>query len=133
MIHPWEDLRLRALLLMVLATMGCTRTGAHEASAEASNAWSMGLTEEQVLAVLKDEEACTEMYQRLMEAAGNPPTGSIEHLGVIRLKTHYDEYLREVQAGNLKTAARYFRRQIEGKNLMDLAWEQSAEAPPRGR
>jgi hypothetical protein len=63
----------------------------------------------------------------------NPRQGSIEHLGLIRLETHYDEYLREVQAGNLKTAARYFRQQIEGKELIGLAWEQSAEASPSGR
>jgi hypothetical protein len=133
MIHPRKYLRLHAVFLMIVGTIGCIRTGAYEASSEVSDGWNVGLTDEQALAVIKEGESCTEMYDKLIEAAGNPAKGSIEYLGLIRLRTQYDEYLREVQAGNLKTAAPYFRRQIEGKNLMELAWEQSAEAPPRGR
>jgi hypothetical protein len=120
---------MRGLCLIILAIVGCTRTGRHDVSVDVGEAWRVGLTDEQALKVLKDEETCGEMYRKLMDAAGDPAKGSIEHLGLIRLKTHYDEYLREVQAGNLKTAAPYFLRQIEGKNLTDLAWEQSAEAP----
>ena len=124
---------MRALVLMTLAAVGCTRIGGQDVSAEVGETWRVGLTDEQALAVLDDREVCSEMYQRLMDEAGIPAKGSIEYLGVIRLKTHYEEYLREVQAGNVKTAARYFRQQIEGKNLIDLAWEQSAEASPHGR
>lgn len=133
MIHLWEHLPVRTLVLMILAAVGCTRTGGHDVSAKVEEAWNVGLTDEQASAVLQDQQACGEMHQKLMDAAGNPAQGSIEQLGLIRLKTHHDEYLREVQAGNLKTAARYFRRQIEGKELIDLAWEQSAEPAPRGR
>jgi hypothetical protein len=124
---------MRRLLLTALVSVGCTRTGGHEVSVEVGEAWRVGLTDQQVLKVLKDKETCGEMYRKLVDAAEDPAIGSIEHLGLVRLKTHYDEYLREVQAGNLKTAAPYFLRQIEGKNLTDLAWEQSAKPSPRGR
>jgi len=124
---------MRSLLLMVLVSVGCTRTGGHDISVDVGESWRVGLTDAQALKVLKDEETCAEMYRKLIDAADHPAVGSIEHLGLIRLKTHYGEYLREVQSGNLKTAAPYFLRQIEGKNLTDLAWEQSAEASPRGR
>jgi hypothetical protein len=125
---------MRRLLLIVLVSVGCTRNNrGHEVSVEVGEAWRVGLTDEQALRLLKDEETCGKMYRKLRDAAGDPAKGSIEHLGLIRLKTHYDEYSREVQAGNLKTAAPYFLRQIEGKNLTDLAWEQSAEPSPRGR
>jgi len=124
---------MRAFLLMVFTCVGCTRPGEQDVSANIEESWRVGLTDEQAFAVVKDREACSEMYQKLMDAAGNPAKGSIEHLGLIRLKAHNDEYLREVQAGHLRTAARYFRQQIEGKELIDLAWEQSAEAPLRSR
>jgi hypothetical protein len=131
---PLEALSMRTFLLMILACVGCARTGGQQdISAELRESWRVGLTDEQTLAVLKEQEACSEMHQKLMNAAGNPAKGSIEQLGLIRLKAHYDEYVREVQAGHLNTAAPYFRQQIEGKELIDLAWEQSAEAPPRGR
>ena len=122
---------MRTIMLVILVCLGCTRT-ANVGSTDAE-AWRVGLTDEQVAAVQADRAACREMYDKLIDLGGEPAPGSVEYLGLIRLKMHHDEYLREVQAGNLKTAARYFRRQIEGKNLMDLAWEQSAEAPPRGR
>jgi hypothetical protein len=124
---------MRTFILIVLTAVGCTRTGETDVSAEVGESWRVGLTDEQALTVVKDRESCSQMYQKLLDAAGNPAKGSIENLGLIRLKSHYDEYLREVQAGHPRTAARYFRQQIEGKELIDLAWEQSAEAPPRGR
>jgi hypothetical protein len=129
----WEHLAVRKLLLIVLACVGCTRTSEQDVSAEAADSWRVGLTDEQVSAVLEDREACSQMHQKLTDAAGDPAPGSIEEFGLRRLQTHYDEYVREVQAGNLKTAAAYFREQIEGKELIDLAWEQSAEPPPPGR
>jgi hypothetical protein len=116
-------------MLVILVCLGCTRT----VSVGSTEAWRVGLTDEQVAVVQADRAACREMYDKLIDLGGEPAPGSVEHLGLIRLKMHHDEYLREVQAGNLKTAAPYFRRQIEGKNLTDLAWEQSAEAVKVGR
>ena len=122
---------MRTLLLVTLCCVGCARSAKDNRTAE--EAWHVGLTAEQVAAVQADKVACSEMYNKLRDVAGDPAPGSVEYLGLIRLNAHHDEYLREVRAGNLRTAAPYFRQLIEGKNLTDLAWEQSAEIPKLGR
>src|SRR5207248_11698606 len=119
------------LLCVILCCAGCARSVNDKETA--AEAWDAGLTAEQVAAVHADKAACSEMYDKLLEAAGDPAPGTVERLGLVRLEAHHDEYLSEVRAGNLKTAAGYFRRLIEGKSLIDLAWEQSAEAPAIGR
>ena len=122
---------MRTHLLIILCCVGCARSVKDESAAE--EAWHVGLTDEQAAAVRADRVACSEMYNQLLDAAGEPAPGSVEYVGLIRLKSHHDEYLREVRAGNLRTAAPYFRQLIEGKNLTDLAWEQSAERIKVGR
>ena len=122
---------MRTLLLAIFCCIGCARSINDEIATE--KAWRVGLTDEQAAAVQADEVACSEMYHKLLDAAGDPAQGTVEYLGLVRLKAHHDEYMREVRAGNLKTAALYFRQMIEGKNLTDLAWEQSAEITKTGR
>jgi hypothetical protein len=122
---------MRTLLLVTFCCAGCARSVKDESAHE--DAWHAGLTDEQVAAVQADKVACSEMYDKLRDAAGDPAPGSVEYLGLIRLNAHHDEYLREVRAGNLRTAAPYFRQLVEGKTLTDLAWEQSAELPNVGR
>jgi len=116
---------MRPLLLVTLCCIGCGRSVDHDKALEEN--WHLGLTEQQIAAVRADQIACSEMRQKLLVVAGDPAPGTVEYLGLVRLNAHHEEYLRAVRAGNLKTAARYFRQLIEGKTLTDLAWEQSAE------
>ena len=81
---------MRTLLLVILCCVGCARSVNDERTAE--EAWDVGLTNEQAAAVQADKVACSDMYHKLLDVAGDPARGSVEHLGLIRLKTHHDEY-----------------------------------------
>jgi hypothetical protein len=110
-----------ALLVALLGLAGCSK----QDEVYKDGTWRDGLTRAQAAAVQRDKDLAHQIAEQLSNAAGEQPAkDSTEYAGLLRLKTYHDEFLQDTAAGNLKTAAPKFRKQLEGKTLADLAAEQ---------
>jgi hypothetical protein len=103
-------------LVLLLVIAGCSPTVKHEVT---------------VADVERDKARCSELVNKLMSDIDGAPDAtdpkSESSLVLTRLRTYHAKYMKEVTAGNLRTAAPKFLSQIEGKALAQLAAEQRAE------